>query len=101
MPSAPRVVEKRETDDGYIVVVKIRGPGTKDFSNPVAKRAKLAAARHVNILNDYIPTSLTEIRKGENINKMMQGRWAGEIQNMKTLESGIQQTVLYGIKIEK
>lgn len=101
MPSRAVVIDQEQTSDGFIVVVKVRGPGTKDFSNPVAKRAKLAAARHVGIVEEYVPSSLSEVSRGENINEMLEGTWAGEIETMQTLKEGVQQTVLYGIRIEK
>lgn len=101
MPSFGKVIDIEEKNNEFLAVVKIKGPGTKDFSNPVAKRAKFAAAREAGILSDYIPTNLTEIQKGENINAMMEGKWLGEIETMTILEKGIQQTVLYGIRLKK
>lgn len=101
MPSRAKVIEVEEQENGYIVVVKVRGPGTKNFNSPVAKRAKFAAAREVNILNDYVPGTLRDIDVGENINEMMEGEWMGEIGSMQTLKGGIEQTVLYGVRLEK
>lgn len=101
MPSLAKVIDVNDENGEFIVIVKVRGVGTKNFDSPVAKRAKFAAAREVGILADYIPTSLGEISRGENINAMMKGRWFGTIESYRVIKENIQQTVLYGIRLRK
>lgn len=91
----------KEKENSWLVAVKIRGVRTQDFSSPVARRAKFTAAREVGVLADYVPDKLTEF-VGVDIDSLMKGRFFGEVVNMKTLDDDpVQQTVLYGIKIDK
>lgn len=84
---------------GWTVVIKIKGVKTADFSSPVARRAKLKAAREVGILADYVPSSLEDVRDLD-IDKAMDGKFFGEITERKVLDKTYgQQTVLYGIEI--
>lgn len=101
MPSLGRVIDVHESGEDFLVAVKIRGVGTKRDNSPVRKRAKFTAARKVGILEDYVPNSLQDFKDAD-VSELMEGTAVAEIENMQTLEDDmVQQTVIYGVRIEQ
>lgn len=112
MPSRAKVVKSEESNGSFKVIVKVRGVATADFSSAVARRAKFAAARHVGILKDYVPSKLNDLGDTE-IQTLMEGKYFAEIVERREIDdSGFvsekmknmfrtQQTVLYAIKVDK
>jgi len=101
MPSRAKVIDVEEDNGSFRVIVKAVGPGAENKQSLVARRSKFAAARHVGVLNDWIPEDL-DLEETPNVSDVLEGTYFAEIETMTVLEElFLRDKVLYGIRVGK